>query len=132
VFLGLGVARLPGVLTRLRRPDRWRAGSAPSRAIGFAGRHSLPIYLLHQPILIGLLWVLTAWGPLALKPDRSAFLGSCQHACVAKGRAEAECETGCGCVADAVDATGNAGRLETLAPDRRAELKRLADACMGR
>jgi uncharacterized membrane protein len=132
VFLGLGVARLPGVMKWLCAPNRWRSQSAPSRAICFAGRHSLPVYLLHQPILIGLLWVLTAWGPLAPKADRSAFLASCQHACVAKGRPSAECETGCGCVADAVDATGDAGRLETLAPDQRADLKRLADACMGR
>ncbi len=86
VFLGLGVTRLPGVLTWLKRPDRWRAKSAPARAICFAGRHSLPIYLVHQPILIGLLAALTAWGPLAPKADRSAFLASCQRACVAQGR----------------------------------------------
>ena len=103
VFLGLGAARLPGVLTWLKRPDRWRAMSAPARWIGFAGRHSLPIYLVHQPILIGLLAALTAWGPLAPKADRSAFLASCQRACVAQGRPDAECETGCRCVADAVD-----------------------------
>ena len=132
VFLGLGLARLPGVLTWLKRPDRWRAESAPARWISFAGRHSLPIYLVHQPILIGLLAALTAWGPLAPKADRSAFLASCQRACVAQGRAEAECETGCRCVADAVDHSGDADRLESIAPERRTELKRLADACMGR
>ena len=132
VFLGLGVAKLPGVMGRLTAPKRWRAGSAPSRAICFAGRHSLPIYLVHQPILIGLLTVLTAWGPLASKPDRSAFLAACQRACVAEGRAAAECETGCRCVADAVDRSGDADRLATVSPKRRAELKRLADACMGR
>jgi uncharacterized membrane protein len=132
VFLGLGAARLPGFLTWLTEPDRWRAGSAPARAICFAGRHSLPIYLVHQPILIGLLAALTAWGPLALKPDRSAFLAACQHACVAQGRAAAECETGCQCVADAVERSGDADRLATVTPERRAELKRLADACMGR
>jgi uncharacterized membrane protein len=132
VFLGLGAARLPGILEWLTAPKRWRAMSTPGRAICFAGRVSLPIYLVHQPILIGLLAALTTWGPLAPKPDRSGFLAACERACVAEGRAAAECDTGCRCVADAVERSGDADRLATVTPERRAELKRLADACMGR
>jgi uncharacterized membrane protein len=132
VFLGLSLARTPGVIARLTSPMRWRAASGPSRAVCFAGRHSLPIYLVHQPILIGLLAALTWWGPLAPKADMSAFLSSCQHACVAEGRAAPECATGCRCVADAIEGSGDADRLATVTPERRAELKRLADACMGR
>jgi uncharacterized membrane protein len=132
VFLGLGATRLPGVIEWLTRPERWRGASGLALAISWAGRHSLPIYLIHQPILIGLLWALTAWGPLAHKADMAAFLASCQRACVAEGRGAPDCETGCRCVADAVQRSGDADRLANLAPDRRAELKRLADACMGR
>ena len=132
VFLGLAAARTPGVMARVTSPKRWRAASGASRATCFAGRHSLPIYLVHQPILIGLLTALTAWGPLAPKPDMSGFLSSCQHACIAEGRAADECTTGCRCVADAIERSGDADRLATLSPERRSELKRLADACMGR
>ena len=78
VLLGLGAARLPGVLDRLTSPWRWRAKSAPARVLCFAGRHSLAVYLLHQPILIGLVAAVAASGLVATipppKPDYGAFL----------------------------------------------------------
>lgn len=36
---------------------------APLRGLAWAGRHSLPIYLLHQPLLLALIWAATrVWG----------------------------------------------------------------------
>ncbi len=129
VLIGLGLARLPGVVARLTSPDRWRATSPPTRALAFAGRHSLAIYLIHQPLLIGALYAATVWGGLAPRPDDRAFLASCRHACVAGGRAEADCERACQCVADVIERSGEASRLGALDAKRRADLKRLVDAC---
>ncbi|HXZ16917.1 MAG TPA: heparan-alpha-glucosaminide N-acetyltransferase [Roseiarcus sp.] len=136
-LLGLGLARLPGVLAWLARPDRWRARSALSRAIAFAGRYSLAVYLLHQPVLFGLVWAAVASGavsPAPPKPDFSAFLAACHRSCVAGGRTGDACDASCRCVADAVEESGEAERLGQgpLEGNRAATLRRMAGACMGR
>lgn len=137
-LVGLGLARLPGVLAWLSRPGRFRASAPPSKAVAFAGRHSLAVYLLHQPVLSALVWAVAATGLIAPapppQPDFSAFLAACHRTCVAGGRAAEDCDTSCRCVADAIAGSGEADRLGggALEPQRTADLKRLADACMGR
>ena len=137
-LLGLGVARLPPVTPWLTRTGRWRAQSGTSGAIAFAGRHSLAIYLLHQPIFGGLVWAVAASGVFSPqappKADYSAFLSACHRSCVAHGRTAEDCDSGCRCVKDAIERSGEAGRLGEgpVEGERGARLKRMADACMGR
>ncbi len=51
-LLGMAAAKL-GLHRSLPSP-----GNAPLRALAWAGRHSLPIYLIHQPVLFGSLWLI--------------------------------------------------------------------------
>jgi uncharacterized membrane protein len=138
VFLGLGIARLPGAMARLVSTNRWRARSRPARALCFGGRHSLPIYLVHQPILIGLVAAAAHSGTVAILPASTAgasvFLTSCQSACVAGGRLAAACESSCQCVADAIERSGEVGRPGEGKFDEtpKADLNRMARACLAR
>ena len=59
VFVGLTL--YPRGVRRFSLPDLSRA--APVRALGYLGKHSLLIYLVHQPVLLGVL-ILLGFGSL--------------------------------------------------------------------
>ena len=85
VLIGLGLAQAAAPRLADWRWTAWRPRRWPGRAAAFAGRHSLVIYLVHQPILFGLLWsVVTATG-LEERHAREAYLAACPSACVAHG-----------------------------------------------
>ena len=60
ILIGLGLGRLGSRFGLWAWLARWNA-PAWARALGWPGRHSLAVYLLHQPILFGLvgLWAWT-------------------------------------------------------------------------
>ena len=61
LLAGIALARLAGRAGLWDRAALWQ-GPVP-RALGWPGRHSLAIYLIHQPVLIGGLWLaLRAFG----------------------------------------------------------------------
>ncbi len=57
VLLGLFLGRLTVTERPVAWLANWTATTTPSRILAFGGRHSLNIYMLHQPVFIGLLYV---------------------------------------------------------------------------
>jgi len=53
IFLGHGLRRWPA----LAGVREWRRDDPLSRGLALAGRHGLAIYVVHQPLLFGLFWL---------------------------------------------------------------------------
>ncbi|MGL4440683.1 MAG: DUF1624 domain-containing protein [Bosea sp. (in: a-proteobacteria)] len=92
-------------LARSDRADALAKISMPSaiRPLVWAGRNSLPIYLIHQPLLIGAL-MLTAWFAPGLTSSlasqaEATFRADCITQCRTT-RSREICTTACACVLD--------------------------------
>lgn len=59
VLAGIGAARIVLPHATDAAWARWQPGSAIARMLALIGRHSLLFYLVHQPILLGILWAVT-------------------------------------------------------------------------
>ena len=53
IFIGHQLLGAPA----LRVIQSWQSNMPLARGLALAGRHSLLIYMLHQPIMFGALWV---------------------------------------------------------------------------
>ncbi|NKB83650.1 heparan-alpha-glucosaminide N-acetyltransferase [Brucella grignonensis] len=102
VLLGIAAAR---IFERFNWLPMLSGGIQPQflqKPLTFIGRHSLAFYLIHQPVLIGLVYVFSQIMPAAQPAPREAFTQSCVSSCMQNG-SEALCAQFCGCVVSELD-----------------------------
>jgi uncharacterized membrane protein len=109
VLLGMAAARLArsgGIVERLRGRNfgRW------SSPLQWIGRHSLGFYLVHQPVLIGLLFLVSQVFPAPAQDPSAAFSNACLAQC-GEVNDEAFCQAYCGCVLAEIE---TAGRIDEV------------------
>ncbi|WP_273724910.1 DUF1624 domain-containing protein [Brucella gallinifaecis] len=99
VLIGIATAR---IFERLNWLPILSGGVKPAfvqKPLTFIGRHSLAFYLIHQPVLIALVYCFSLISP----PDqRPVFTQSCVTSCLPNG-SEGLCQQFCGCVVSELD-----------------------------
>jgi uncharacterized membrane protein len=132
VLLGTVFARLVMTGKTARFFAQWRTSGVVAAWVIWAGRHSLPIYLLHQVVLLSILYgVLLLAGPNA-NAEARPFIAECEASCRRENAQASTCRAICSC---AVDSLRNGGLWpKVLANDIEAEdrlrISRLTQQCL--
>jgi uncharacterized membrane protein len=134
VLLGLAGGRLITPLAAGAGP-RSAVWTAPfARALIWAGGRSLPIYLVHQPLLLGsLLLLVQITGPNPAAED--AFFGrGCEASCAASGVDKAFCLAGCACAGERLKAEGlwRQAVADNISPEDQALVSSVTRQCFRR
>jgi uncharacterized membrane protein len=129
VLAGIGVtklARAAGILHRQAdlSPGHWL------RPLILAGQHSLAFYLIHQPVLIGCVWLFSQIAPATALSPQQAFVSSC-HASCQQVRDGAFCASYCGCMLGKLGSDDTLVRLDKGEVDAalQARIADLASTC---
>ncbi|MDF2374327.1 MAG: DUF1624 domain-containing protein [Rhizobiaceae bacterium] len=97
VLLGIATGKI-GVQFALidRLASLYRGADIVGRSLSLAGRHSLAVYLIHQPMLIGTVYLASMIIPAPPSDPIAEFSGSCVRTCVKENEANF-CSRFCQC-----------------------------------
>lgn len=124
LLLGVGAAKL--ARSRLTAAADSRGGAA-IRGLAFLGRHSLALYLAHQPAFFAAFSVAAM---LTAPMQAARFEEACRAQCVASGADARKCEAACDCAAR--EAARQHAMLEASTDEGRAQLERIARSCIAK
>lgn len=127
VLARLAVPRLAG-----SRLAAWRPTFLPARLVTWGGRHSLLVYLVHQPVFIGALMLALQLNRAQPVSEERGFMLSCQRSCGTGPLGAEACERLCACSVDSLKRASLwretlAGTLDEAQRDR---VSALAQACL--
>ena len=105
VLLGITAAKLAEARNWL--PKLATIGPVTGGPLGFLGKHSLAFYLIHQPVLIGLVWTFAQIMPPTIEAPEVQFRNECELSCSQTRDAEF-CARYCGCMLDGLEQNGEA------------------------
>lgn len=132
VLGGIVLARLALPALEASRLGRWRPGALPARIVVWGGRHSLLVYLVHQPVFIGaLMLALQVVPPPQASPERP-FMLACQRNCAQGSLSADACERLCACTVDSLKRENLWQRVIGNTADEadRERVSELARACL--
>jgi uncharacterized membrane protein len=127
VLARLALPRLAG-----SRLAAWRPASLPARIVAWGGRHSLLVYLVHQPVFIGALMLALQLNPVQPVSPERGFMLSCQRSCGTGPLGAEACERLCACTVDSLKRE-NLWRetlTDALDQSQRERVSALAQACL--
>lgn len=106
------------------------AGTA-GKLLSLAGKHSLAFYLVHQPVLIGIVYLASLVAPPPPADLAGPYMRSCQQSCVAQGNDAGMCERFCGCTLERLGAEKLLEPMSrgSLDETQSASVRELADQC---
>jgi uncharacterized membrane protein len=103
VLLGIAAMRLLMTSPLRARLATVQPTNRPARALAWLGRWSLLIYLLHQPVLLAVLYPAAQVLQPQIAMRTTDFLRSCQSTCEAGGTTSDLCTTYCQCGLEGIE-----------------------------